>query len=336
MERAKRDCVIRSQAVAMQSFRLAMMFFFAIFVLPLFGAKYSTRIRGYPVMFYKGDIVHIEDDYGYVDLTIKVTQDEFDIFQMYQWVNNRMSGTSTDERAYYNDSDMGIVGRQIWSIMVKTYTSLANLATSQKILPALEAIIDAIQTSRTIAGTTFLQNDPAGALESNELWTLPADYNEWRRDYSGDFKDPNVVKKCNSPNAYAEFRNWVMTQESPYPVAEASANTWVSYEMGSDKVFKNKPVIEISNIKISHSGSTEGASMTMDIVVRDGEDAQTVSSEKVAAMFEATSDLRDWEGTAKLEPNAEPVTVGRTSLVKVKVIPGDGSAPKAFLRLKVK
>ena len=302
--------------------------------LPLFGAKYSTRIRGYPVMFYKGDIVHIEDDFGTVDMTITVTQDEFDIFQMYQWVNNRMSGTSEAERAYYNDSDMGVVGRQIWSIMVKTYASLANLATTPKILPALENIIDAILTSQEIAGTKFLQNNPAGALESYELWTAPANYNEWRADYSGGFRDPNVAGKCNSPAVYAEFRAWIMTQKSPYPVVENGENTWTSYEMGSDRVFENRPVVEISNVATSNFGVSGGASVTIDIVVRDGEDVAVVSSEKVAAMFEATSDLRDWEGTARLSPNAEALMVGQTSAVRVKVRPGDGTAPSAFLRLK--
>ena len=333
-ERARHGSSTHIWAVNLKTFRLAMIFFFAILAVPLFGAKYSTRIRGYPVMFYKGDIVHIEDDFGYVDMTIKVTQDEFDIFQMYQYVNNRMSNTTYEERAYYNDSDMGIVGRQIWSIMVKTHASLANLATTPKIIPAVENIIDALKTSKEISGTKFLQNDPAGALESNESWTMPADYTAWRSDYSGAFKDPKVAEKCNSPVAYAEFRNWVMTQKSPYPDAEASTIIWVSYEMGADRVFKNKPVVEISNVELSNSGVTGGASVTVDIVVRDGEDVQNVSSEKVAAMFEATSDLRDWEGAAKLEPNAEPVTVGKTSRAKVKITPGDGSSQRAFLRLK--
>lgn len=334
MMMTRRNFAARSRAAIVQFRRLAIMFLIAALALPLFGAKYSTRVRGYPVMFYKGDIVHIEDDFGYVDMTINVTQDEFDIFQMYQWVNNRMSGTSEADRAYYNDSDMGIVGRQIWSIMAKHYASLGNLVTTDPGIPALMAIIDAIKTSKEIEGTRFLMNDPAGGLESNELWTLPASYYEWRRDYSGDFDDPNVAEKCNSPSAYAEFRNWVMTQKAPYPVVTANANTWASYEMGADRVFQGKPTVEFSNVEVYQPGSVEGVSITMDVVLRDGEEARQVASEKVAAMFEATSDLRDWNGAAKLTPNAEPITTGSASTVRVRVRPGDGSSPCAFLRLK--
>jgi len=71
------------------------------------------------------------------------------------------------------------------------------------------------------------------------------------------------------------------------------------------------------------------------VTVKDGEDAVKCATEKVKEMFEATSDLGDWDGTAKLEP-AVTVVDGDGATMRFKVTPGDGTAAKAFLRVKVK
>ena len=56
-------------------------------------------------------------------------------------------------------------------------------------------------------------------------------------------------------------------------------------------------------------------------------------AEKVAAMFESTSDLGDWDGAAKLTPAVEELgTVD--GVMRFKVTPGDGSSPRAFLRIR--
>ena len=55
-------------------------------------------------------------------------------------------------------------------------------------------------------------------------------------------------------------------------------------------------------------------------------------TEKVAEMFEATSDLGDWNGVAKLTPLIS-VEDGEGATMRFKVTPCDGTA-RAFLRIQ--
>ena len=58
-----------------------------------------------------------------------------------------------------------------------------------------------------------------------------------------------------------------------------------------------------------------------------------VDSAKVAAMFEATSDLRDWDGAAKLTPEVEVLGTDANVKMTFAVTPGDGTAQSAFMRI---
>ena len=53
-------------------------------------------------------------------------------------------------------------------------------------------------------------------------------------------------------------------------------------------------------------------------------------------MFEATSDLRDWTGAAKLTPTVSGATRNADNTMTFTVTPGNGTAKSAFLRVKVK
>ena len=73
----------------------------------------------------------------------------------------------------------------------------------------------------------------------------------------------------------------------------------------------------------------------MAVIVKDGEAAVKCAAEKVATMFEATGDLGDWNGAAKLTPAVTIEPVGDDpATMRFKVTPGDGTAPSAFLRLR--
>ena len=50
-------------------------------------------------------------------------------------------------------------------------------------------------------------------------------------------------------------------------------------------------------------------------------------------MFEATGDLGDWNGAAKLTPEVT-VEEGDGATMRFTVTPGDGTAPRAFLRIR--
>ena len=72
-------------------------------------------------------------------------------------------------------------------------------------------------------------------------------------------------------------------------------------------------------------------------VVANTNAAVKCAAEKVAGMFEATSDLGDWNGVAKMSPSVtveEPAAGDSAETMRFKVTPGDGSAPQAFLRIR--
>ena len=93
----------------------------------------------------------------------------------------------------------------------------------------------------------------------------------------------------------------------------------------------------------------DSMSVSLSVTVRDGDEAVACAAEKVAAMFEATSDLGDWADGGEAagsgsQPyqNALPVSVtveepaagDSAETMRFKVTPGDGSAARAFLRIR--
>ena len=69
------------------------------------------------------------------------------------------------------------------------------------------------------------------------------------------------------------------------------------------------------------------------VTVLDGDEAVKCTAEKVKEMFEATSDLGDWNGAAKLTPIVS-VEDGEGTTIRFTVTPGDGTATQAFLRIR--
>ena len=92
-------------------------------------------------------------------------------------------------------------------------------------------------------------------------------------------------------------------------------------------------------MEIGGSGTRDasgGVTMTVRVMVRDGADTATVDPAKVAAMFEATSDLGDWTGAARLAPVATPAGRDPDGAMRFTVTPGNGAATSAFLRIRVR
>ena len=73
--------------------------------------------------------------------------------------------------------------------------------------------------------------------------------------------------------------------------------------------------------------------MTIGVEVKDGERSVVVDSTKIKSMVEATGNLNDWSGAAKLTP-AVTVDGMDGAIIRLEVIPG-GSSPKCmFIRLR--
>ena len=114
----------------------------------------------------------------------------------------------------------------------------------------------------------------------------------------------------------------------------ANAHAAAAYLLGAERLFENEPTVEIGELAIVDGESAGTTVMTVAVTVKDGESAVAVSAAKVAAMFEATGDLGDWNGAAKLTPMVTTSGTDASGKMTFVVTPGDGTAAKAFLRIR--
>ena len=171
---------------------------------------------------------------------------------------------------------------------------------------------------------------------------------------------------------YAAFKEWAGSVKGAGSAGASAAgeaavvantNAAAAYLLGAERLFENAPVVEIGDVVVGErtsgtggSGETgeaggtagtggsegTGTSISVTVTVKDGEEAVKCAAEKVKAMFEATGDLGDWSGRRVGDnapcQNALPVSVtveeGEGAMMRFKVTPGDGTAPKAFLRIR--
>ena len=146
----------------------------------------------------------------------------------------------------------------------------------------------------------------------------------------------------NAFKAWAEsVKNVVGSEKAGEAAVVASPHAAVAYLLGAERLFANDPIVEIAEMAIGNgtsgtggaSGTENRGTMTVAVKVKDGDTAVAVDAEKVAAMFEATGDLGDWNGAAKLTPTVT-AEAGDGATMRFKVTPGDGTAPRAFLRIR--
>ena len=119
----------------------------------------------------------------------------------------------------------------------------------------------------------------------------------------------------------------------------ANAHTAAAYLLGAERLFDNEPKVEISEVVVGEAddGGALGITrptMTVAVTVKDGEEAVTCAAEKVKELFEVTSDLGDWNGAAKLSPTVTISGTDANGKMTFTVTPGDGTANRAFLRIK--
>ncbi|MBR5549555.1 MAG: leucine-rich repeat domain-containing protein, partial [Kiritimatiellae bacterium] len=132
---------------------------------------------------------------------------------------------------------------------------------------------------------------------------------------------------------------------------KSSPHAAAAYLLGAEELFDNEPTIVITGVEMGDGAASASflnrngllladaqkrvppACMTVSVVVKDGERVVAVDASKVAAMFEATSDLGDWNGAAKLTPTVQ-VLEGDGATMRFRVTPGDGTATRAFLRIR--
>ena len=144
-------------------------------------------------------------------------------------------------------------------------------------------------------------------------------------------------------NEYSAFREWALKVKGvgANASAPAGANAVVNaphaaaaFLLGATKLFENEPIIKMCDVSIESSPGCGGVHGTMivGVAVKDGERTVAVDAAKIAAMFEATSDLGDWGGAA-LPVTIEPLGCENAAM-QFRVAPSSYTAPQVFLRIR--
>ena len=146
--------------------------------------------------------------------------------------------------------------------------------------------------------------------------------------------DGRLANSIQSVEDYESFRAWMAEKGVDPTAVKESAHAWPSYVLGAATLFGEEPEIELGDVSVVRDG-TGGMSVDVDVTVADGGRAVQVDAARVAKMFEATSDLRDWNGEAKLYPIATPTGSGDPTM-QFNVVPDSCLPDGAFLRLVLK
>ena len=151
---------------------------------------------------------------------------------------------------------------------------------------------------------------------------------------------------------YTAFKEWARSVKVPIggdgggavatqageAAVVANTNAAAAYLLGAERLFENAPKVEFGEVSVAddEGGGALGITrptMTVMVTVKDGDEAVKCAAEKVKGMFEATSDLGDWNGAAKMLPSVT-VEDSEGATMRFKVTPGDGTAMRAFLRIR--
>lgn len=154
-------------------------------------------------------------------------------------------------------------------------------------------------------------------------------------------------KSLTSVAGYEAFRAWADQNSLDHQAVKDSVHAWASFALGANQLFLNEPEIKIEGLSVATSatlpdggevGGGQGAphpTMTVFVTVKDGGETVMVNAEKVTAMLEATTDLADWTGAAKVVPVVHDIIRDEHGVITFAVTP-QGSSSSFFLRVRVK
>ncbi len=155
----------------------------------------------------------------------------------------------------------------------------------------------------------------------------------------GDSADLRLGENVKTVDEYNARVEWADENGIGHQAVRTSRHVWASYVLGAESIFENEPEIELRDVAVAAGGGGESGAMmfSVSVTVMDGERAVAVGAAKVAAMFEATSDLDDWNGVAKMPVNVHVVDEGGGNGVTVRPMRFQVTTPvgasRAFLRI---
>jgi hypothetical protein len=143
------------------------------------------------------------------------------------------------------------------------------------------------------------------------------------------FADADVKKVIGgSASVYSAFRTWARGMTGGEAAVAISPHAAAAYLLGATRLFGYRPDIIIAPLNVAG-----GSGMTVSVTVKDGERIVGANSSKVGAMFEATSDLNDWNGASKITPSVTS-EASDGDLMRFKVTPGGRTVNRMFLRIR--
>ena len=155
----------------------------------------------------------------------------------------------------------------------------------------------------------------------------------------GDSADLRLGENVKSVDEYNALVEWADENGIGHQAVRTSRHVWASYVLGAKSIFENEPEIVLRDVAVAAGGGGGSGAMrvSVSVTVMDGERAVAVGAAKVAAMFEATSDLDDWNGVAKMPVNVHVVDEGGGNGVTVRLMRFQVTTPvgasRAFLRI---
>lgn len=146
------------------------------------------------------------------------------------------------------------------------------------------------------------------------------------------FADTNVAAIIGGNAArYADFRAWASGVAGGAQAVVESRYAAAAYLLGAQELFEDEPRIVISDCEAA--AETSGGGLAISASFLDGDAPHDVTAEKVTGLLEMTSDLRDWEGEAKLDFGVVCDSPGLDSAHSFRIIPSDPPANSVFLRI---
>lgn len=136
---------------------------------------------------------------------------------------------------------------------------------------------------------------------------------------------------------YGAFRAWADQNSLDHQGVKDSVHAWAAFALGANRLFVSEPRITISDLSVNDGTSNmlTVRKFSVKVGVNDDDGIAAVDAEKMAAMFEATTDLTDWTGNAKIIPYISDITQDQQGIMSFVVTP-DGMPSSFFLRIKVK
>lgn len=151
------------------------------------------------------------------------------------------------------------------------------------------------------------------------------------------FADADGIKTAvgGDVEEYNRFRLWAQSLPAGEIAAVVSTNAAVSYMLGAEDVFVNTPMIKFCDVEIVDNDAAQCRAMSVNVVVRDGERAVAVAADRLKEMFEATGNVRDWDGPDKMIPVVTVEGIDGKN-IRFRVAVGGDSDDMAFVRLRVR